>query len=115
MHVRNIDDADQQVIDSKEASGVTMRVPIGAREGAPNFTMRLLDIESGGHTPRHSHEHEHEIIVRSGSGILRTAGGEMPLVTDTVALVLPKEEHQFVAGPDGMSMWCIVPNSGHKY
>jgi len=92
-----------------------MRVPIGVREGAPTFTMRLFDIAPDGHTPRHAHTHEHEIIVKSGSGVLWTAEGELPLITDTVALVSPHEEHQFRAGPDGMTMWCIVPNAGHQY
>ena len=115
MLTRNINDVESSLVSAGEASGVTMRVPIGEREGAPNFTMRLFDIEPGGHTPKHSHPHEHEIIVKSGSGVLQTADGLLSLSPDTVALVLPNEEHQFIAGTHGMTMWCIVPNSGHQY
>ena len=38
-----------------QAKGVSIRVLIGEKEGAPNFIMRLFDLEPQGYTPRHAH------------------------------------------------------------
>jgi quercetin dioxygenase-like cupin family protein len=57
-----------KVIDSKEiglrpvnvegAEGVKMRWLISQKE-APNFAMRLFELDKGGHTPLHTHPTEH--------------------------------------------------------
>lgn len=113
MKVTPIKDIPKVQVKMEGAEGVEMRVLMGAFNGAPSFTTRLFEIEPGGHTPRHDHPHEHEIIVRAGSGALWTADGELPLSTDDVVLVPPGERHQFIAGPRGMQIICIVPNEGH--
>jgi quercetin dioxygenase-like cupin family protein len=114
MKVLTISDVRPAVVQSEAASGARARVLIGKEDGAPTFTMRLFDLEPGGHTPRHVHAHEHEIIVQSGEGTLWTESTEYPLAPGTVALVGPDELHQFRAGSRGMSFFCLVPHEGHK-
>jgi quercetin dioxygenase-like cupin family protein len=114
MKVTRIDEGDALAVASEGAKGVAMRVPIAQSDGAPSFTLRFFALEPGGHTPQHHHPYEHEIIVWDGSGTLWGADGEWPLAAGTVALVLPGEEHQFRAGPKGLSFLCAVPHGGHK-
>jgi len=91
-----------------------VQVLLAAEDGAPGFSLRLFHLDAGGHTPRHEHPYEHEVIVQEGSGTLCLAGEEHPLESGMVALVEPNEEHQFRAGPKGMTFYCLVPNRGHK-
>ena len=113
MKVIPIRDVPLEEVQMEGTRGARIRVLLGAAHGAPSFTLRLFELEAGGHTPQHSHPHEHEIIVQSGTGVLWTPLGEHPLEAGVVALVEPGDEHQFRAGPDGMSFFCIVPNVGH--
>jgi len=113
MKVIRTDQEPAEPVTLEGASNVSVRVLIGPGDGAPNFAMRLFEIRPGGHTMRHAHSFEHEIIVHSGSGSLWTPEREWPLQVGTVALVPPGQEHQFRAGSDGMSMFCMVPNYGH--
>jgi quercetin dioxygenase-like cupin family protein len=113
MKVIRTDQEPAIAVTAAGASGVKMRVLLGVADGAPSFTMRLFEIAPSGHTMRHSHPYEHEIIVRAGSGTLSTPEREWPLSPGSVALVPPDQEHRFLAGAEGMEMFCIVPHRGH--
>jgi len=113
MKVIAIERAPATEVKMEGVEGVRMRVLIGEEDGAPSFTMRLFELEPGGHTPQHAHPFEHEIIVRAGSGTLWTAAGEHTLEPGVVALVTGDVEHQFRAGPAGMEFYCLVPHEGH--
>ena len=114
MRVVDIQQVNAEPVQMEGTRGARVRVLIGQEHGAPGFTMRLFELEPGGHTPRHHHAHEHEIIVQSGSGTLWTPAAEHPLKPGTVALVGPDEEHQFRAGEEGMRFFCLVPHAGHR-
>jgi quercetin dioxygenase-like cupin family protein len=101
-------------VEMEGVKGARLQTLIGAADGAPAFTLRLFYLEAGGHSPRHSHPYEHEVIVHEGSGTLWSQEEEYPLDVGTVALVMPGEEHQFTAGPKGMTFFCLVPHVGHK-
>jgi quercetin dioxygenase-like cupin family protein len=47
-----------------KAEGVSIRVVIGAKEKAPNFVMRVFDVEPGASSPPHTHDWEHESFWR---------------------------------------------------
>jgi quercetin dioxygenase-like cupin family protein len=92
------------------ARGATVRWLISARQGAPNFAMRVFEIAPGGSAPRHQHAWEHEVFVLAGQGELRGGEAALPLREGCAAYVAPGELHQFAAGPGGMMMICCVPN-----
>ena len=48
--------------------GVQMREMITAEDGAPNFTLRVFDVEASASTPYHSHAWEHEVYILQGTG-----------------------------------------------
>ena len=94
----------------KGIKGVGMKVVISDVDGAPNFVMRVFEIEPGGHTPYHTHDWEHEIYVLEGTGVVRQGDEEYPLARDSFALVVPGEEHQFInKGDDVFRFICVVP------
>ena len=93
------------------AKGVTIRWLISEKDGAPNFAMRLFEIEPGGNTPYHKHKWEHEVFVLEGAGNLVTENGNFPLNKGDAVLVPGEENHQFKnASGEILVFLCIVPN-----
>ncbi|MGD2154797.1 MAG: TrmO family methyltransferase [Gemmatimonadales bacterium] len=96
----------------EDVPGVTVRWLWAAADGAPNFALRLFEVEPGAASPHHSHAHEHEVYILSGQALVRGAGGSQPLAAGDTVLVLPFDEHQFVnTGPDVLRFLCGVPLS----
>lgn len=94
------------------ATRVTIREVITPEDGAPNFSLRVLEIEPGGHTPRHAHPWEHEVFVLAGRGsVWCQAHGYVELSPGDTVLVAPDEEHQFRgAGEELFRFVCLIPN-----
>lgn len=97
-------------VKEKEARGVQMRVLISDKNGAPNFVMRVFEIEPGGHTLFHTHPWEHEVYVLEGKGAVKSKDGDHPIEKDSFALIDPGEEHQFVnTGDTVLKFICVIP------
>jgi quercetin dioxygenase-like cupin family protein len=90
--------------------GVDFRPMVADNMAAPNFYLRVFDVEPGGHTPLHRHPWEHEIYVVSGEGrIVLEEGGEKLSAGDAL-LVEPGELHQFVNdGGAILKLVCVIP------
>ena len=107
MKVRKISELEMQ---DAGAEGVRMRVAIGREEGAPNFVMRVFDVEPGASSPRHSHDWEHEVFVLSGKGRVYGGGREVSLSPGYTVFVPPMEEHQFTnVGDEILRFVCLIP------
>ncbi|MEM3553827.1 MAG: cupin, partial [Candidatus Bathyarchaeia archaeon] len=52
------------------ASKLKVRWLITREIGAPNFAMRLFEMEPGGHSPLHTHPWEHEVFILEGEGVV---------------------------------------------
>ncbi|NPV09253.1 MAG: cupin domain-containing protein [Anaerolineae bacterium] len=92
------------------AEGVTMRLVIGPREGAPIFNLRVFEVEPGASTPHHSHWWEHEVFVLAGRGVVVSDGGERPIAEGSTVLVPGGEAHHFTnTGEDSLRFICLVP------
>jgi quercetin dioxygenase-like cupin family protein len=109
-----------KVIDSKEiglrpvnvegAEGVKMRWLISQKE-APNFAMRLFELDKGGHTPLHTHPTEHEVFILEGEGELIFENKANPFKTGYVVYVPPDKLHQFKNTGNGLLRFlCLIPN-----
>ena len=100
-------------IDTKpvpELPGVTKREVINADDGAPNFCMRVFDIEPGSSTPSHSHWWEHEVYVLSGRGVVIGEQAETQIAKDSVIFVPPDEHHCFMNnGDEVLRIICVIP------
>jgi quercetin dioxygenase-like cupin family protein len=95
---------------SEELPGVLKREVITARDGAPNFCMRVFEVEPGSATPDHSHPWEHEVFVLAGAGVVRGKEGETAINQGSVVFIAPGEQHCFVnTGAQTLRFICLIP------
>jgi len=95
---------------SEPAVGVKVRWLITKKTGAPNFAMRLFEMEPGGSTPRHAHNWEHEAFILSGRGEVLVEEGEKSFGPEDVVFVPSGEEHQFRnTGDETVRFLCMIP------
>jgi len=95
--------------------GTTIRWLISKAKGAPNFAMRLFEVEPGGFTPLHTHEWEHEVFILSGEGKVFNEGEYIPVKPGTAIFVPSMEEHQFRNdGSTTLQFLCLIPVYAEK-
>ena len=110
MKVQYFEETSQDQV--KGVPGVTVRWVINKSDGAPNFAMRVFDVQPGANTPYHTHPWEHEVFVLAGQGVAKGANGETPIAYGTVAYIPPNEEHQFVnTGDEILRFICLIPHT----
>ena len=102
-------------IEAKEAdegaSKLKVRWLITKETGAPNFAMRLFEMEPGGFSPLHSHPWEHEVFILEGEGLLAGGKEEKKLKAGDAVFVPPNEQHQFRNnGKKTLKFLCLVPH-----
>jgi quercetin dioxygenase-like cupin family protein len=91
--------------------GVQMREMITERDGAPNFSLRVFDVQPGASTPFHAHEWEHEVFILEGKGRVVTEGKEHPFKAGDAVYIAPNEQHCFVADPVmTVRFICVIPS-----
>ena len=84
---------------------------IARKDGAPNFAMRMFEVEPGGFTPYHSHEWEHENFIVEGKGALVTEEGEHPFKPGDVIYVEPHLKHNYKnTGDTTLKFLCLIPH-----
>ena len=94
----------------KEAPGVTVRWMISEKDGAPNFAMRVFEVEPGAASPFHTHPWEHEVFILAGRGHVKVEDGETSFQEGDAVFVAPEERHQFVNdGGTTPRFICVVP------
>jgi quercetin dioxygenase-like cupin family protein len=95
---------------TEELPGVFKREVITADDGAPNFCMRVFEVEPGSSTPSHSHDWEHEVFVLAGEGVVQGAKGETTIGRGSVVFVAPNEHHCFInSGGETLRFICLIP------
>lgn len=93
-----------------EAPGVAKFDVITADDGAPNFCMRVFEVDSGNSTPSHSHPWEHEVFVLSGRGVVVGEEGGQEIGKGSVVYIAPNETHCLVnKGHDPLRFVCLIP------
>lgn len=93
-----------------EEPGVSVRWLVNEMSEAPNFALRLYEVEAGSATPTHIHYWEHEVFVLSGKGVVTGQNGEVPLCEGDVVYVPPAEHHRFVnRGDDVLRFLMVLP------
>ena len=88
--------------------GVELREMIAAEDGAPNFTLRVFDLEPGASTPFHAHAWEHEVFILHGTGRVKGQGEEKSFQGGDSIYIAPNEMHCFIAGA-ALRFICVVP------
>mgnify|MGYP000890852313 FL=1 len=106
LTVRHYGDVEAQTA----APGVTMRVVLGPKEGAPTFNLRVFELQPGASSPHHNHWWEHEVFVLSGEGVAYSEDGERPVSEGMAILVPGGVVHHFTnTGSAVLRFICLVP------
>ena len=94
------------------ASKLKVRWLITKEMGAPNFAMRLFEMEPKGHSPFHSHPWEHEVFILEGEGLVVSDQGEKKVRAGDAVFILPNEKHQLKNNGDKtLKFLCLVPHT----
>ena len=110
MKIANFKDVKVEEIKEPDSEGVTVRWLISQKDGAPNFAMRIFEVEPGGFTPYHKHFWEHEVFILEGRAVLVTEEKNHPLKKGDAVFVPSDENHQFKNDSDGkLTFICLVP------
>jgi quercetin dioxygenase-like cupin family protein len=112
VKIINIDETEKSRVQMEGASGAWKQIPLGSKDGSPNYSYRVFTLEPGGFTPYHYHPYEHMNFIIEGEGELVNAKGEkQQLKAGDFALVSPDEKHQYRnTSPDKVfRMICGVP------
>jgi quercetin dioxygenase-like cupin family protein len=110
MIVKNYFEVPAEEVKMAGAENVTIRWLLGKDSPAPNFYLRLFEVQPGGHSPYHIHASEHEIFILEGQGRVNAKGKTFPVSAGSFALVEPNEEHQFEnTGKTVFKFLCLVP------
>ncbi|MCL4333611.1 MAG: cupin domain-containing protein [Candidatus Thermoplasmatota archaeon] len=104
--VKGASEVEQQDLEG----GGKIRWLITHRDGAKNFSMRLITVKKGKATPDHSHEYEHEIFVLEGRGEAVLDGRTYPFKRDDFLFIPGGVKHIMEASED-LKLICIVPIS----
>lgn len=90
--------------------GATIREVITERDGAPNFAMRIFEVEKDGHTPLHHHNFEHEVYILQGAGEIETSEGAKNFKAGDAIYVPANALHQFRnTGGETLKFICLIP------
>ena len=93
------------------ASKLRVRWLITKEMGAPNFAMRLFEMEPKGYSPLHTHPWEHEVYILEGKGLVVSEQGEKQFKTGDAIFILPNEKHQFKNNSEKtLKFLCLVPH-----
>ncbi|HEX9116241.1 MAG TPA: cupin domain-containing protein [Anaerolineae bacterium] len=95
------------------APGVTIRWVIDEHaDGAPNYALRVIEVEAGGHTPEHSHPYEHENFVIEGQGRVLIGEEWHDVRVGDVIFVPGGTRHTYVnSGETAFKFLCGIPVS----
>ncbi|MHA1579091.1 MAG: cupin domain-containing protein [Candidatus Freyarchaeota archaeon] len=111
MLKKNYRDVAEEEVTLADSSGVTIRLLITKKDGAPRYAMRRFEIKPSGRIGLHSHPEEHEIYVLSGKArIFNDQGFETVAGPGDVLYVPPNEKHGYENTSDEtFTFICVVP------
>lgn len=94
--------------------GIRIRWLITEAQGAPNFAMRVIEIDPGTVFEPHDHPYEHEIYVLEGAGMVMGPEGDVgEMVPGKFLYVAPDEPHGYRnTGDETLKFICVIPQQG---
>ncbi len=102
-------------VESTAAKNALMKAIISPKEGWDGYVMRIVELENGGYSPKHTHPWPHINYMIEGKGILHIDGEDHQVKSGSFAYVPSNKIHQFCnTGKGKFKFICIVPEEGHK-
>lgn len=114
MIVNNMKHIKGKEIVHPEAKGANMKVLVSPNEGWDGYVMRVVEVEEGGYSPKHTHDWPHINYMIEGKGELMIDGKNHPVEAGSYSYVPANSLHQFRnVGTTPFKFICIVPENGH--
>ncbi|MCD6235903.1 MAG: cupin domain-containing protein [Thaumarchaeota archaeon] len=104
--------SDVKALEVEEAGAEKARLKwlISEEDGAPNFFMRLFEVDPGGRTPLHSHPWEHEIFILNGKARIILGDEEVDVEPETAVYIPPNLRHSITnPGKELLRFLCLIP------
>ncbi|HOU12551.1 MAG TPA: cupin domain-containing protein [Anaerolineae bacterium] len=100
-----------QVAAQAVQEGIGIRWLLTEKEGAPNFAMRVIELQPGVVFTPHQHPYEHEIYVLEGQGVVTNLEGDVGSMRPGVFLLVPPDEiHGYRnTGDTALKFICVIP------
>ena len=115
MIVGNMKDLESIKVNHPSAKDAAMKVLVSGKEGWDSHVMRVVEVEVGGYTPKHSHPWPHINYIIEGKGEILIKDTLHPVTPGSYAFVPDDTLHQFRnVGDTVFKFMCIVPTRGHK-
>lgn len=101
---------EKEEVKSEGAMGIHVRWLISDKDGAPNFAMRLFEINPKGNSPKHQHAYEHEIFILEGNGKVVINEKEYEISQGYVVFIPPNAKHTIInTGDKPLKFICLIP------
>jgi len=111
MKLMHYSDVPLEEVTVEGARGAKIRWLVAEKDGAPNFAMRLFELDINGFTPYHAHSWEHENFIVEGEGVLQTEDGDKPFKPGDILYVPPMMKHSYRnTGGGVLKFLCMIPN-----
>ena len=111
MKLQHYKEVKLEKVEMEGAKGAKIRWLVSSADGAPNFAMRMFEVEPNGHTPFHTHSWEHENFIVEGEGSLITETGEKPFKKGDFIYVPSGFKHSYKnTGNSILKFLCLIPN-----
>ncbi|MEA2105035.1 MAG: cupin domain-containing protein [Candidatus Cloacimonadota bacterium] len=111
MKVTHFNEIPLENVDIEGVKDTKIRWLISQKDNAPNFALRMFELEPGGFTPLHTHDWEHEVFVIQGSGTLVLKNETIPFQQWDVIYIDPNFEHRFRNDGDTLLRFlCAIPH-----
>ena len=111
VHYTKIEPVRSDKLGLTGSKDLSIRFLVTQEDGAPHFSMMLLELSPKGYTPDHSHQREEEIFVKAGKGELKSEENRTSIREGDVLYILPDEMHQFInTGSEILELLCVTSN-----
>ena len=96
MKIIPLNKVEKKPVNMEGATGAWKQIPLGSKEGAPVYSLRVFAVEPGCQTPSRRNPYAQTNYIIEGEGALVNENGEeKPIKTGDFAIVDPNEKHQY--------------------
>jgi len=103
-------DVEAEEVKVEGAKNTRIRWLISDKDGAPNFAMRMFEVDINGCTPLHNHPWEHEIFILNGEAKVKIGDKEYMVKSGYALFIPPNIEHTIInIGNSTLRFLCFIP------
>jgi quercetin dioxygenase-like cupin family protein len=104
---------EQRVYRAEDGPRGLKQIVVGPDDGAPNFAMRVFQLQPGKASNEEEHPHDHGVYIMQGRARVLLGDARHEVEAGDIVWVAPDERHCFESlGPEPLQFLCVVPAWG---